>query len=695
MEYVPYEQIISKLDIRQGDVIHISSDILRLMVCARKHGERFDPDRFIDSIIRAVGEAGTVLFPTYNWGFCRGIAFDYKNTPCMTGALGKSALRRGDFRRTRHPLYSFAVWGRDREMLCAMNNESSFGPDSPFAYLHRCGRALTIDVVDAYTFRVYIEERMSAKNRYLKTFTAAYIDRYGVESERTYTMFVRYLNRKFKDEQDIARDLHNELTDSGLITRTVINDIPFWMVDFDDYFEAGKKTFIKLGLADNYEANSPLQKHTAVEEQDMSLGERIFSLAEALFPICRSITGDGVRDTLRILQGVAPNLRIFEIPTGTQVFDWTVPQEWIIRDAYIEDPLGNRIISFSDSNLHVMGYSAPIDRVVPREELLEMLHTLPEQPDLIPYVTSYYKRRVGLCVSEQQKEALLEDSYHVVIDSEFVDGFLTYGEIMIRGKSEREIFLSTYICHPSMANNELSGPCVAVYLARWLSEAPRNYSYRIVFVPETIGSIAYLSKHLAEMKRKTIAGFNITCVGDEGAFSFIPSRYGNTLADKVARSVLSSYYPKYKEYSFLRRGSDERQYCAPGVDLPVCSICRSKYGEYPEYHTSADDLNFISPSGLAGSFDIYKKCLEVLEANGRYRTKCTCEPFLSRHGAYPTLSRKDETLRSARELLDFLAYADGTNDILDIGNLIGMNTDKVLDIIERLKGMDLLERKTP
>jgi aminopeptidase-like protein len=337
-----------------------------------------------------------------------------------------------------------------------------------------------------------------------------------------------------------------------------------------------------------------------------------------------------------------------------------------------------------------MGYSAPIDRIVSRAELLEMIHTLPEQPDWIPYVTSYYERRVGLCMSERQKTALTADSYHVVIDSDFTDGFLTYGEILLCGESEQEIFLSTYICHPSMANNELSGPCVATCLANWLSEAPRRYSYRIVFVPETIGAIAYLSKHLPEMRQKTVAGFNITCVGDEGAFSLIHSRYGNTLADKVAKNVLSFCCTKFKEYSFLKRGSDERQYCAPGVDLPVCGICRSKYGEYPEYHTSADNLDFISPEGLEGSFSVYRQCIEVLEANRRYVTKCICEPMLSKRGGYPTLSKKGSS-GSARETVDFLAYADGTNDLVDISNLTGISAVRLIDIAAQLKEWDLIK----
>jgi aminopeptidase-like protein len=408
-----------------------------------------------------------------------------------------------------------------------------------------------------------------------------------------------------------------------------------------------------------------------------NIGQSMYALACRLFPICRSITGDGVRLTLGILRETAPQLKIREIPSGTGVFDWIVPKEWNIFDAYIEDTQGNRVISFSDSNLHVMGYSLPMDKILKYEELMEMVYTQPEQPDAIPYVTSYYEERSGFCMSENQKKTLRQDAYHAVIKSELKEGSLTYGEILLQGGTSEEIFLSTYVCHPSMANNELSGPCVAIHLAKWLSEKPRRYSYRIVFIPETIGSIAYLSKHLDEMKRDVIAGFNISCVGDDKLFSYVPSRQGHTLADRVATNVLRCHAPEYKRYTFLDRGSDERQYCAPGVDLPLCCICRSKYGEYPEYHTSKDDLSFISPEGLSGSFEVYKKCIEALEGNYTYQSVNLCEPQLGRRGMYPTLSQKG-SYAGVRAMRDFLAYADGTNDLIGISDNIGVPMDELL-----------------
>jgi len=433
----------------------------------------------------------------------------------------------------------------------------------------------------------------------------------------------------------------------------------------------------------------------------------LYALAVRLFPICRSITGDGVRETLRILKEIVPQMTIHEVPSGTQAFDWTVPQEWNIRDAYIEDLDGNRVISFSDNNLHVIGYSAPIDKIATRDELFAMVYTEPEQPDAIPYVTSYYKERFGFCMSENQKQLLDKERYHIYIDSELKDGSLTYGEIFIPGQSNEEVFLSTYVCHPSMANNELSGPCVAIYLAKWLAEhIPHEcilgsservgfrYSYRIVFIPETVGSITYLSRNLEAMKRNVIAGFNISCVGDDRTYSYIASRYGNTLADRAAKNALRFHASDYISYSFLERGSDERQYNAPGIDLPVCSICRSKYGEYPEYHTSADNLDMISSQGLGGSFEVYRKCIEALEGNYVYKVKCLGEPQLGKRGLYPTVSRKGR-YDEVRSMLNFIAYADGTNDLIAISEIIGVPVQQLVEIAENLESSGLLEKVIP
>jgi aminopeptidase-like protein len=419
-------------------------------------------------------------------------------------------------------------------------------------------------------------------------------------------------------------------------------------------------------------------------------GLAMHALATELFPICRSITGDGVRQTFDILKRYCPNLETFSIKSGEQALDWKIPDEWNIRSAKLIGPSGEVIADFADNNLHVVGYSEPVDKELTLEELQPHLHSIPDQPDAIPYVTSYYRRYWGFCIPHSKRANLQPGSYRAVIDSTLAPGELIYGEAKIAGESEEEIFVSTYICHPSMANNELSGPMVTTWLARWIASAPRRYSYRIVFVPETIGSIAYISRNLAEMKQRIIAGFNVTCIGDERVYSYLPSRHGDTLADRAAKHVLGHIDPNYIRYRYLDRGSDERQYCSPGVDLPVASVMRSKYGRYPEYHTSLDDLTLVTPTGLQGGLDALRRCVECVEGNRRYQIGVLGEPQLGPRGLYPTMSTKGSAA-GVRSMMNFIAYADGTRDLLEIADLIGAPAWDIFEFASKLVSHGLMK----
>lgn len=413
-------------------------------------------------------------------------------------------------------------------------------------------------------------------------------------------------------------------------------------------------------------------------------GSEMYSWAQDLFPICRSLTGEGVRDTLSYLKKLLPDLDVHEIKSGDNVLDWQVPQEWNIKDAYIKNEKGEKIIDFHQNNLHVVSYSEPIDTTLQLNDLQRNLHSLPAQPDAIPYITSYYSRNWGFCLTQEQRNSLKDEKYHVFIDSELKNGVLNYADLVIKGNSPKEILLSTYICHPSMGNNELSGPIVSTALAKWISTLKNPYyTYRFIFIPETIGSIVYLSKHMEHLKTNVIAGFNITCVGDDRCYSFMPSRNGSTLADRVGKHVLGHIDSDYQQYTWLDRGSDERQYCAPGVDLPIATIMRSKYDEYPEYHTSLDDLSLISPAGLKGGLNAFIKSIEAIEFNCFPKVQVLGEPQLGKRGLYPETSTKEST-DAVRTMMDFITYADGKIDLLEIAEKINAPVWELYEIVETL-----------
>ncbi|MGI9135952.1 MAG: DUF4910 domain-containing protein, partial [Candidatus Nanopelagicales bacterium] len=390
-----------------------------------------------------------------------------------------------------------------------------------------------------------------------------------------------------------------------------------------------------------------------------------------------------VRETFKILREYLPELTVVEVPSGTQVLDWTVPDEWNVRSAYLEDPAGERIIDFADCNVHLVGYSVPVDVRLDLEDLQPHLHSDPEHAQAIPYVTSYYTRTWGFCLSANQRAGLGPGTYRAVIDATLEPGALTYGELVIPGNFPEEVLITTYICHPSLANNELSGPMVAVGLARWLqSLTNRTYSYRLVFAPETIGAITYIDRNLEYLRSHTVAAINLTCIGDDGHYSYLASRMGTSALDRIARRAIRRR-PSGIEYSYLDRGSDERQYGMPGIDLPMISLMRTKYGEYPEYHTHLDDLSVVTPTGLQGGLDLARECLAELESAVYYDNHVIGEPQLGKRGLYHSMHARtvsDEILLRTH----VLAYSDGQHSAADISEMTGASLEDVQSLIDEL-----------
>jgi aminopeptidase-like protein len=399
-------------------------------------------------------------------------------------------------------------------------------------------------------------------------------------------------------------------------------------------------------------------------------GAEMFRFMEELFPICRSITGDGIRETLRRIGERIP-LELHEVPSGTEVLDWTVPKEWNIRDAYIEDPRGRRVVDLADSNLHVVSYSVPVDARMPLSELKEHIHTLPDQPDLIPYRTSYYSEAWGFCMAHDKFQALEDGEYAVRIDSSLEPGGLTYGECYLPGETEAEVLISCHCCHPSLANDNLSGIALATRLAEHLNALSLHHSYRFLFIPGTIGSITWLA-HNEHHVGRIEHGLVVTCVGDEGPPTYKRSRRGHALIDRAAEHVLRHSGRPNRIVDFSPYGYDERQYCSPGFDLPVGVLMRTPHGEYPEYHTSADDLDLVRRECLADSLSLYLQVLDVLENDGAYvNLNPKGEPQLGKRDLYPPVGGQGAGSELMARLWA-LNLSDGQHSLLDIAERAGM-----------------------
>jgi len=424
-------------------------------------------------------------------------------------------------------------------------------------------------------------------------------------------------------------------------------------------------------------------------EQQTSIGSKMYTLAERLFPICRSITGDGVRQTLRILQEYIP-LELVETPSDLPVFDWTVPKEWNIRDAWVKNSNGEKIIDFQENNLHILNYSTPLSQVMELADLKKHLFSIPEQPDLIPYRTSYYQENWGFCIPHRQLENLPEGEYEVYIDTSLADGYLSYGELYIPGTSIDEILLSAHICHPSLANDNLSGITLLVFLAQMLLEKPNRYSYRFLFIPGTIGAITWLA--LNETKTINIKhGLVASLLGDAGGFTYKKSRRGDTEIDQVATYVLKHSGFPYHIQDFFPYGYDERQFCSPGFNLPVGNLTRTPFGQYPEYHTSADNLQFIQPVYLDDSFAIYRQILEILEKNTSFQNRFPkCEPQLGKRGLYEAIGGQNDQKKLQMAMLWVLNFSDGHHSLLDIAEKSDLHFDVIYAASHLLENHNLL-----
>jgi aminopeptidase-like protein len=423
----------------------------------------------------------------------------------------------------------------------------------------------------------------------------------------------------------------------------------------------------------------------------MTVGEELYKLVAELYPICRSITGDGVRRTLEVVDREI-GLDITEVPSGTRVLDWTVPREWNVRDAWVADAAGERVIDFRASNLHLVSYSVPVRATLPLAELKRQLHTLPEQPDWVPYRTSYYAENWGFCASQRLVDSLPDGDYEVCVDTTLADGHLTYGEHLVEGRTADEVLISVHVCHPSLANDNLSGIAVASRLARLLGRSRPRYSYWFLFIPGTIGSITWLARNEDRLDRVR-HGLVLACVGDPGGFTYKRSRRGDAEIDRAVAHVLERSGRPHRLVDFSPYGYDERQYCSPGFDLPVGSLSRSTYASYPEYHTSADDLDLVGPAQLQDSLELCWEVVQVLEGNRRYlNLSPKGEPQLGRRGLYGQIGGRSDAEQRQMAMLWVLNLSDGEHGLLEVAERAGLPFALVAEVAGVLEGAGLLSR---
>jgi aminopeptidase-like protein len=429
-------------------------------------------------------------------------------------------------------------------------------------------------------------------------------------------------------------------------------------------------------------------------DKNFSPIKKYFYLAKKkLFPLCRSITGYGISNTLKIIKKEFTSLKIFKFQSGQKIYDWVIPKQWEIKDAYLIYQ-NKKIIDFKKNNLHIVGYSYPINKKIKFKDLLKRLHSNISQPNAIPYVTSYYKKYWGFCISDKLKQELIHkhnknDIFKVVIESKIKPGQLKYGELIIKGKEKQEILISTYICHPSMANNELSGPIVSMSLINYFIKNKPNKTLRFIFIPETIGSICFINKNLNYLKKYLIGGYNLTCIGDNKMHSCIFTKYKNTIADLSLKEAYKKLKIRPKIYQYSERGSDERQYNSPGVDLPIACICRSKFNTYPEYHTSFDNFHLVTLEGIMGGWQVAKNAIEILDNKVVPKARFLCEPFMEKRKLYKK-TKNEKPNKLTRKIMNFLSYADGKNDIYLISKYLNIKIEETKKLYNLLLKKKLL-----
>jgi len=444
-------------------------------------------------------------------------------------------------------------------------------------------------------------------------------------------------------------------------------------------------------LSSSRDRNEKLSLRQVLQDIDArEEGAQSYAIVRGLYPICRSITGEGVRQSLRLLQATIP-LELHEVPTGTQVFDWTIPKEWNITDAYIKNGKGERVVDFRQNNLHVLNYSVPVHQTMSLAELRPRLFSLPETPDWIPYRTSYYRETWGFCLSHRQLEQMEEGEYEVCIDSTLEPGHLTYGEYRIQGATDDEVLISCHACHPSLCNDNLSGMATAARLAHLLADIPLRFSYRFLWIPGTIGSITWLARNESVLPRIK-HGLVLSCLGDKGAFTYKRSRRGDAEIDRAVEHALRHSGHDFQILDFTPYGYDERQYCSPGINLPVGCFMRTPNGCYPQYHTSADDLTLVTPSSLAESLHQLLRVIQVIEENIRYlNLNPKCEPQLGRRGLYRQMGGIKDAAAREMAMLWVLNLSDGQNDLLSIAERSGIAFDQVSQAAEALQQAGLLK----